>query len=485
MALTFKREAWKGFLFLCLTLSGCASFDPNDYKQTVRVTSDPPGALIFERGQQIGVAPAFVRVRRRKRPEITLQYPGNDERIVPLKRHYRWGDSFAMNLVFGTLAPIGWAVDFATGVAWKMDDPPLERFSGKPIVQKKPDVIAIAPPVALDTETSDVIGNLLEKNVGAMQRGSVLSYRETAPYFEYYSSDHGLTSNPKLRYNLYYQLKANKIFVSKADVSSEGYLVTGHFHDPYTGDDSSPRTWILTSDDGSLNQQVSEHHFYTEYFHLFPNTIFLNLANYEPSIGIDDQEYKGSSTRGENVWDKMLDLISFIGLDHLERPRENVKGQFTFDFVPVVNASQVKLSFDSYKPLQAVKFDRTYIDAGYGIEVGHLSRVGFFYLDVVPALTFTRIHARIPDNDQRLSRLSIQPVSELGYTRFLSDHFVARLFVRTISEDSRLWENAIRRATHGNEIAGNVISGYAGIGIGYYIPSVLNRKGNWQAVERR
>jgi hypothetical protein len=483
MLLISRKGAVAGFLFFGLALSGCASVDSSDYRQTILVTSDPPGAEVFDRGELIGVTPAYVRVRRRLHPEIIIRFPGNPERRIELPTHYRWGDSFGTNFII-LFAPIGWAVDWLTGNAWRMDDPPTQEFRGKARSKPSPDIVAIAPPLTVDSDTSDALGTLLERKISALG-SKTLAYNDTVSLFDYYGSDHGLSRNPKLRYNLFYQLGANQVFLSKAEPTENGYLVKGQLHDIYTGHDGTERSWEITTADGSLRTDMNQHRFFNEYFHIFPNTLFLNLASYQPSLQIENQSYLGKSARREGALGEALSYISYIGLAHMDRPRADIRGRWTFDFVPLISASEKKIFFDNYQPLTGAEFDRLYLSAGYGIEVGHLSRIGFFYLDIVPTPAYTDIRYTWPDGQGRASRFSITTDAELGYSRFLNDHFIAKVFVRSVSEDAPLWAEAIHDISQKDEVVNGLSSVYAGVALGYYIPSSLNRKHSWQAVEKR
>jgi hypothetical protein len=320
--------------------------------------------------------------------------------------------------------------------------------------------------------------------VRALDLGEVLPYNKTVSDFDYYGSDKGLTANTKRRYNLFYQLKANEIYLSKAEINDSGYAVVGKMHDIYTGQETEVHRWELTSADGSLKDQMTERRFFSEYFHFIPNTTYLNLGSYKPSININNNSYNGSSARGDTLLGKVADGISYFELAHLERPRTDVKEHLTFDFIPELNFFVQKISINDYAPIRGADFDRIYFSGGYGMEVGNLSRIGFFYFDLIPAPTWTQIHYTTSTQDGRLSRFSVSVVEELGYSRFIGDHFVAKIFVRGISEDGDLWSAAIHKVSGQEESVDTVSSTLAGVALGYYIPSSLNQKNSWKAVER-
>jgi len=486
----FKKEALTGFLFLLLTscaaefLVGCASVDYTDYRQTVLVTSRPAGAEVYNDGEFVGVTPAYVRVRRSIRPRLTFLYPNNPPQDVPLKIHYRWGDSFGTNFLLFTLAPVGWATDLLTGTSWRLDDPPERDFKGRPVPTVNSNTIAIAPPEAIDAESSDAIGQLLERKIQDEKKGRVLPYAETVREFDYFGSDQGLTKNPKRRYNLFYTLKADKILLSRAEPHDDGYYyVNSHMYDVYTGAESDPHTWKLTSEDGSLREQLSQHRYYQQMFHWFPNALYLNLGTYTPQLSIDQQSFRGESANATGFFNQAATYISFLGLGHIDRPRPDVKGHFTFDFVPTLFYSRKKIEFNEYIPLRGALFDRSYVNACYGIEVGHMSWIGFFYFDLVPSLNWSQIRVSSPAVEDTSAEWSTIFVEELGYSRFIGEHLIVKLFVRGISEDDNLWGRAVHAVTRADEVVSNSASSMAGIAFGYYFPSSLNKKKNWKAID--
>ena len=340
--------------------------------------------------------------------------------------------------------------------------------------------MAVAPPVSDTMESADAIGPLIEKKLGEATHSRILSYEKTAPTFGYYGSNQGLTERKNEKYNLFYDLKADQVFVSQAVAKDEGYTVSGTLKDVYTGKDVQTYAWDITPAEPGLRDEFTRDRFIGRYFHFLPNTIFFNFAEFDPSVYIDGVHYAGHSSRGPSVTDQLLDYISFLSLAHLDRPRAHVKGHFVFDFVPSFNFSDKRINYDQYGPIENVQFNRLYASGGYGMEFGHLSRIGFFYLDLVPLATWTQLAYSTPSFDEKISHWSVTLMYEVGYSYFVTSHLILKAFVRSLGEDNSVWERAIRDISGQSESVSNVSSVFTGVSIGYYIPSSLKDRGRME-----
>jgi hypothetical protein len=58
------------------------------------------------------------------------------------------------------------------------------------------------------------------------------------------------------------------------------------------------------------------------------------------------------------------------------------------------------------------------------------------------------------------------------------------IFTRGINEDNDSWAQAIHGVSGRNENV-QVNSQFSGVALGYHIPSSLNQKNNWRAVEKK
>jgi hypothetical protein len=488
-----KKEAFRGFLFLyggglaaalwwILGATGCASIDSSDFRQVVYVRSSPPGAAILQNGEQIGVTPAYVKVKRSRHPELTLKYQDEEPYKIPLKTHYRWGDSFATNFVEYVFAPIGMGVDILTGAAWRIDDPPELHSPGAKgeIFSEEIHNVAIAPPVHKDSDLSDSLGRLEEAHLRESTSYHIFSYDQTEPLFTNQGSDMGLTAKLPERYRLFYESNADHIFWSQVTPWKDGYLVTGHMKSIYTDKEGPQISWEVSPQES----QQSEPGLFSRYFHILPNTVFLNFAafntaNFSTTLDIGGTDYKGNTLKGQSSFEQALEYISSLSLTHMDRPRSHVRGHWVFNFVPTLIVSDRLLAFDSYPALSGVKFERWYVSGGYGVEVGHQSRYGFFYLDLIPAVTWTQIKLETPDMDERVSNTTITLIGEVGYTYFFTRHLVGKLFTRTYTEDAALWQRVASDVTGRDVTVAAANSVMAGVSIGYYIPWSFNA-GAWK-----
>jgi hypothetical protein len=475
-------------LFCLQVFIGCASIDISDYRQTVLVKSDPPGAAIFDQGEQVGVTPAYVRVRRRGHPQLTLEMPGEASRKVDLRTHYRWWDSFGANFLWLTLAPVGWLTDWATGTAWYMDDPGQIRFAGvrKGPLSAKALTVAIAPPELEEEGVRDAVGSVLEDRMKSVGRYRVLDYDKTVLQFAYYDSEQGLSEKKTRRYNLYYELKADRVLISNATLSPEGFRIRSRLLNVYTGQSEGDYRWDVLPRTLADREEMSTYRKYSRYFHILPNTAYVNFSSFSSTLDVDGRSYSGSSARGTGFGDKALDYLSALSVGRLSRPRSGQRGRWVFEFTPTGAISKKKLRFLEHPDLRDVTFERWYVKAGYGAEMGYLSRVGFFYFDFMPAMTWSSIDFKTKEFEERLSRNSLSLILELGYSCFLGSHLVGKVYVRSVGEDRQLWERAVRDATGDANNVTAVSSSFAGIAIGYYFPAVFgDRSEDWRVIQRR
>lgn len=474
----------RGFLFLFLfALGGCASIDPDDYRQTVLILTDPPGAKIYDQGNLVGVSPGYVRLRRGRKPEIKLLWEDHSSRQVRLKTKYRWDDSFGMNWLFLSLAPAGWIVDYLTGTAWDVEDPPLQTLEGKPsewptIV--KPQRVAVAPPEGVDADTADALGLAINDKLHTSEKFTVLDYAETSPTFRFFRGYNGLPQDKEDRYRLFSTLKVDHVLISRAEEKGDHFLVTAELKDVVTTHTASTYNWDIRPRDPELQEEFSTRTFINRYFRFLPNTVFLNFASYTPTIGVDGYTYRGKEGPAGNFGEEFGRYLSALSIAGVDRDQFNTRGHFTFSFVPTAILSQKQIVFPSYGPANEAKFRRWYLGGGYGIEGGYMGRFGLVYVDFIPMLTWSSIKYENPDYSNSLSRFSLQTFVEMGYSIFITEHLIARIYFRNVSEDTTLWDKALTEAGGGSSIVTNsVSSGFAGISIGYYIPTSFQRRDGW------
>jgi hypothetical protein len=117
--------------FALLSGGGCATIFTSS-AETVTLNSQPPGAN-YQFGAFSGKTPETISVPRGSLPEVaTFTLDGYQAKTVPT------GKSIQGATWFNILFPIGFAVDFASGNAYRLDTPNLN-------VQLQPTAPAAAP----------------------------------------------------------------------------------------------------------------------------------------------------------------------------------------------------------------------------------------------------------------------------------------------------------------------------------------------------
>ncbi len=456
------------FLFLALFLSGCASSTISGYRQPVLVTSDPPGAAVYERGQYLGTTPGYMRVRRRHHPVLEFRHAGQTPKVVRLTTQYRWYDSFWGNALFLTLAPIGWTVDWATGTAWEVQNPPL----GNTALPAKGARLAISPPEMKDRDLADAVGAQLEAKFRNEGRFNVQPYEQTLRHFDYFEVTNTLPTDLEDRNGLLAAVQSEAVFLSTATEDEKGIQVKGEVKNAFSGERIAEKEFTLSRLDNAgmpIRKQIPR------YFHLLPNTAFVNFTSFRATMNIDGVETTGQAVSDGSAMEDVMKVVGAVGLTRLQRPRANSIARWTFDFVPSINLSMKRIRYQFFLPPQDQDFDRIYASVGYGLEVGYQWRYGFPYLDLIPTATWSQLTYDANQSEKVLDSWSTTFVFELGYQYFFSDHFVAKLFTRSLQEDTDLWKKAVSDIFGQDKKVETATTIVSGIAIGYYFPSAARK----------
>lgn len=462
-SLPFSIVLWAS-LPLILFLAGCASMTGSGSKQALRLTSSRDGTVVFQKDKQVGVTPSYSVVKRGKNVNLKLTETDGSSRSISLKSHYRWGDSFGANLIFLQFAPVGWLIDLITGAAWDVEDPPLEYSP-----PASPRLVAIAPPLATDQDLADDVGRLISENLKS--QFNLIPYDQSAPLFEYYDSDEGLSNDREDRSELFAQLNADHVLLGKVTIEDSKYVMRGEVQNVFNFKTHSAVELTLEPRTGWVKGQQKWRSWLGQYFSFSPNTLFVNFASGDSELIINNQTYYGERLQESGFFEKSLEYISAVSLSHLERPRPGVPSHFKFQFVPNFNVSHRKLRFEDYSPLANVVFDRWFAAIGYGPEIGYLSPIGYTSFHLLPQLTWTHLKSESEYNSGKTVKLGVSVEAEIAHNYFFSDHFLARIFVRSIGEDNRSWTERIRDNTGQNQFIENASYSMAGFSIGYYLPS--------------
>ncbi len=197
-------------------LSGCATIIDKD--QVVLVKSEPPGAAVFYKGKNEGETPVLVKVKSAHHDEILVRL-GESKKAIELNGDYRWGRSFFGNLMYLSLAPIGWVTDFVSGHAWQFHPDYAVQFANsagvrppsKAISQRK--TLAIAPPLFAHANLSDEVGAHLEEKLrNDFPNYEILPFGQTVEKFDTQGFDFESQDLSANRNRIFFEAKVDKIF---------------------------------------------------------------------------------------------------------------------------------------------------------------------------------------------------------------------------------------------------------------------------------
>ena len=462
-------------LFASLLMLGCASLRPSEYHQAVLIRSEPAGAKIFSDGQAIGLTPSYVRLRRQAAPRIEIRSAENSV-AVKLDTKYRWSSSFFSNLIFYICAPIGWAVDFLTGNAWNIQDSPIVKVtdqnqkSRKTRLNIKPDSYAIAPPLADSLELSDAAGRSLEIVLQSEHASPVLlDYDKTLPTFVSQGYDFDGRPEPENRRNLYHLLQTTGIYESELKVVDDKTTLTTRAYDSLNKTYGVEKVLVLESDPNQTAGFWNWHN----WLRLLPNTLSFDSTNDHMTWALTNGQGSSQSVQlgtkhGQDTWDQIANAVTAINLTNLPIRRLGRASRIQLSFVPAAHLSHQSLQAENNPAFHDTPFTRTWISAGYGIELGWQVSRNYLYLNFVPQAYWDRIDWRAGDENQSRTGIGLTLQTELGYLYFITDHWNASIFTRSFSEDKDTWGRALASASgQPNDSAGTLTRSLVGVSVGY------------------
>lgn len=474
-------------VIVTLSLIGCATM--NDSHQVVFVQSVPPGATIINEGVNLGHTPAFVNIKKRARPQIQLLYDTGDKFPLQLKTRYDWRDSFFPNILLFSLAPAGWITDWVTGAAWQIEDPPLQNYSIKSdtvgsqtVTNVKSKVIIIAPPEKVDPDLADGIGVVLEEYLREKYpKVTILGYKKTTPAFDYSDIDISNYCRNASWHNLIHEFKADHVFCSNAEIDGSKVIITGYLKNVFTQNLGEKIVVQFSPQAETKSSELKIRSKVGEMFHLMPNTLFLNFADdYVRITQNDAEDIRGKNLPSDGFLAQGVNALSTLSLAHLERPRPGIRGRWHFNFVPQFMASYKSLDFPASDQINDVEFQRWLLAAGYGPELGYLSRFGYLYFDLIPMLGWSQIRVAGGSTTKEFDGIAVPMFLEIGYSYFFTKHLVGKIFTRGVNEDDDLWNEALD-STAGTDIKFDTVTGNVfGVSIGYYFPEDWSKGSQWQ-----
>ena len=467
------------FLPLAGYLSGCASLTHNGRNQVVVVKSRPSGAEVYYKGKKVGVTPALVEVERGKKAQVEIKHPKYGDKTVKLKPQYRWGRSFAGNLILFGLAPVGWFVDLVTGSCWELDDPVGATLNAKGKIKAPPfERLAVAPPQSPDEFLTDEVARVMEKEArDRYPKAELVPYKQTLEKFVEWEYDFDSKPSWSYRTRMFRELGVDHIIESEVKSGRSARVEVEATVSSFASE--KPREKFNVSLHPEEVPAYSERRWTKKlggFFRWIPNTVTVDLAGSSPSLKVNGQDVQGKGTYEEGFMGDVFRYLGALGLSHMEKQSERDIWQYHFQFVPTATVGWTNINYPTMPLIGDEEFERIFVGVGYGPQFGLKSKYGHTYIQLVPALSYSEIKWKIPGESPSKGRTSITAITEIGYTYFFSDRFVGRFFIRRVNEDVELWKEAMEGAAGGlttfefEEIGYN----YVGFSFGYHFSVARN-----------
>lgn len=467
---------------LILFTTGCASIFFNDYKQVVKVISDPPGVEIFDHeGHRLGVTPAFIKIRRSQKSELKLQSKNGEIKSVTLEGHYRWSPSFYGNLIYMTYAPAGMGIDYLTKTAFHFDNPEVIKFNVNTKRKEKlgPDVQVIAPPQSEWSLLSNQVGVVLQSVL--RQRSSkkyIKNYEETLPVFidHHYRFDYR-ESGENLD-KIFYDLDADEYVESKVNVLEDTIKVDVTVRSAFSQGVIDSFSFERPQSEFKIFHKSKLMRKMAKYFSFAPNAVGIDFATYNSSFQLAPEsigpgareDVKGIRVASKG-FDEWLNIVSALNVLYVRPPNRN-SWQYNLLFVPSLYASAVTFKYEGIEDIEDVEFRRFRVGMGYGPQVTASSRYGTIYFGLIPTFNYTKISWGAHSSSQQVKLGEFLLLAELGYQLFLSNSMAIRFFAKGWSENASRWSNVISNARSKRTEVESSSVGLGGVSLIWYWPSL-------------
>jgi hypothetical protein len=430
--------------FACLVFLGaCASLSRDDRHQYVLLQSEPSGAQVIENDKVIAQTPVFLDQRRSFSPELKLTYKDMSQN-VKLSTRYDWGHSFWPNLMFFYFAPIGWLTDIITGAAWNLKDPPVVRFQSKTNINyESQNVVAIAPPKASSKVMSDKAALFWETKTSQMFKGAkFLSYHDTKDYFFKHLYNHEQRPGREDEYSIFGKIKNEWVFESEVLEKKEKNILKGTFRNVFTGEKKYPQELEVYDHDLSKSKKIPWYARDDGVFQFVPNTLSFDLGSNGVELESGSEVYKAKPSNTLNEWQKMLSIVKSFGITRLQTLYHESGYHWQFHFVPALMFSYSQIYFPELNPINDQSFKYFQLGAGYGAQLGLQNGAHFFYISIIPILSYYKLKWSTWGTSHKITQTVINSRSELGYLYFWTHHFGTRLYTKASSMPSSMWNKA-------------------------------------------
>lgn len=460
-------------LFALLTIvSGCATVRSSGTKQALLVQTSPPGASLNVKGRSAGQSPKYILIDRGHEMSVDVASAEGPIR-VPLKKSYRWGQSFFPNLIFLSFAPIGWLVDLVSGAAWEAQPPPTLQVRLSAADQaiarapKRADVVAIAPPLTDQLNLSDTGGQAIESQLNK-EKANVIPYQSSLPTF--LGNDYDYDGAPKQedRAALYYALGATKIYESTVVPQDDHFILKARERNVYTGTLHSGFQ-VRLEPESSIDRVFTKNVWWSR---LLPNTLAVDFVDTRIQLQRGDKSYDLTNTNDDAWWAVTMRYLSALNITSLPPRRYGRSARWAFNLVPVLRVSRrevVATSLPSINPLDTTneEYTRWLLSGGYGGEVGWQVSRHYLYFNAAPVLYWSQISWKAAEQNRSVTNIGVQFAGELGYILYFNTNWHARFFSRTQQEDAAGWSEALNTRLPSSAEATTASLLVAGISVGY------------------
>lgn len=473
-------------LLSTLFLTGCTSLFFNDYKQVVLVQSDPSGAEIFNQtGEKLGVTPAYVKVRRDTRAQLTLKSNEGEIKSITLKGRYRWSPSFFGNLVYVTLAPVGWGIDYLTKTAFQFEYFPAVTFDKNSVGPEpiRPPVTVIAPPQSEYLSLSRDAAMIVEQELGKRFPGfQTRGYEKTRPVFNRYHWRNDTKPDEEYLEKILYTLQADQFVETSLSETDHSLKFDVTIRDAFTRNPVASFYFEKPLEDFRTYRKTPTLRYLSKYFTFAPNATGIDFSSYSstfvltPGHALPDGVTIISGDRvKERGFNQVLSWVGALNLLYIRPPRTDPGWRWKLLFVPDLYLSAVTFTYPDLKDIKDVEFQRVRAGGGYGPQLSTSSPYGTIYLSFLPTYNYTRITWDNGANSGRSEVGEILISYELGYQIYLSDALVFRMFIKGWNENAGRWSDMLSRARKRDTDLEAASVQVSGISLLWYWPGLQDR----------
>lgn len=444
-----------GLTGLALLSGACATNSGLGREQLIYVESSPSGVRVIQNGKSLGETPGLVRIRRERNAELVFSR-GSQEKRVELPSRYRWSESFFANLVFLSYAPIGWVTDLVTGAAYENEDPKPVHFANAPRARPSPTdlekaVILIAPPIGESVSASDEAARFWNQELQKRYPDArIVNYRETLNAFLDRGFDYDAKSGSlDRRRQLLYEMQANEIFFSDVTFKGPDLWVKGYFENA-KGERVAEIEALPAGGKKSEQKMTSWKRGLDDWFDIVPNNFGVEFsgANDQLSVAKDGGEatYVSKQIADRTSIGTVLSYLEGVSIGRLQVPRLDQSWRFKFSFTSAARFSYRHFYFPEFSELALVDFRYFRLGAGVGPEFGWSNYRSYFYMKIVPLLSYHQISWTQPGAGRETREITpVETQVELGYIYFYSEKINFRAFSRSVSGSADLWDEVSRR----------------------------------------